>query len=1271
MRIHGLLLVLFCLAKHAYSQNFDYLKTYGTKLLEENICGISAEPTGGCVFLMGQRDSGIVNSSNGPDTLLFDTAKYIFKNSNNTAMYLVRLDYNGKVIKTKNIGSFNMVSVHYYYIGNDWNYSKMCTDNSGNIYITGNLSGTQSVGGKTMSSVKGRIFFAKFDKDFNLVWVTQTGNSTSSLPDNIIYSSGHIYFYCSSSELTPIGKNLYPCSSVFNILWSRDRTYIYGELKPSDGSMLWNRCLVITKQYDYFEITGMVYLKKKIYLSGNTNNINIVGKDTFLRGTFIVETDTTGKYQKRFIIQSKRFISNDCLATDGEHLYFGGAFSDSVTWGKQKVVPKYSTGGTFLFQHQELFMASVTSDLQPRWFFHPQILDPSKELYAGDNTHISHLIVSNGLMYFGGILGGSIIAGNDTLLAFRRKNGSTIPRALLFKMDFLGNVLWAASGGGERDSFYSYPETLSAISEQSVYIGGSFHGNIKFGNYTSTSKYNSGRFTQDGWLTKVTDYFITRGKVKAGPYCAGDTIKIPFTKKGIFDTSNYFFAELSDEFGNFETGYRELGRLKSNKDSTIIGFLPMFKVASSKLYRIRVRSTYPKVQSYYFLDSLRLLIYSRDKANPGPPETICYGTSVKLSTYGGTKWTWSPKYRMDDSTKRQPLVWPIKDTTYKIIIADSSGCGKADTAFKKIFVRQELKAILNFKDTVLCQNESLNIPVKFVGGDSSYNWQWFFASQSWYPWNKGELKNKDTLIYNTDAVVGTPEKIALALSDGCSSKPDTAFITISLTNKIEIKPIKDTTLCTGNQLKYKATAKGGVSKQYRYQWKDLVTNSILSTTDSLKFLTKKTLKIQLIVNDGCKALGDTAEFEVKVKAELKAITNLRDTIICAGKSLNYSTSATGGNPKAYKFYWLLNGKQIDTINHLQLTINNSSTLTLITTDNCSLNDTVKKTITVNTSPKADFTWDLTCSRTVTKFTFIGTKPNSPITTIFHWNFNNESPSYLENPSYLFTLSGTKKISLVLTSSNGCTDTIKKDVVIKPQSKADFATNDVCETDSAVFINKSQDATGYLWKFGDGQNSKLQNPKHKFQISSTTTYNVTLVAQVTNGCSDSISKAITINKNPSSDFSYTYNGAKVDLKITKAGNAYQWKFGTTDSAKTTATTYSHTIKSSDQTKVCLTATDISGCSSQTCKNVSVGILKLLKSNGFKLYPNPNNGSFTIEIENPSKDVSIEIFNLLGERVGRVEKVGKVNSLDLNLADGMFWVRVKNGDAVWNQKVFLSK
>lgn len=1008
------------------------------------------------------------------------------------------------------------------------------------------------------------------------------------------------------------------------------------------------------------DIHGNVYAPTFWFSSSSSFSFNgktISNPQTTSGAMFI--WDKNGKERNWFFIKAsgKESYLSDMVVYDTNSLFVSGSYlGDSAQFGS--VWKKNRKYGSYKF------FARYTIDGRLKWV---KSEDTSYSLDNWWNSLSSMINYEDQHIY----CSYTVSDPYKTVIIDGKKypSSGTSDRGMLLKIDGMGNILWAYRTLAP--FFYMASDNID-----NLYFQGYWNSDtLRLGNYKYAPPNDKCNLytCYDGFIGKLYDYSIYRGNIYSGPYCSGDSIIVPYTVKGIFSDTNVFFAEISDEFGNFSGKERTLGKFKSKTGGTIRGVLPNYQLASSGNYRIRIRSTAPQIQSFYKKDTLRLLIYSKDKADPGPSELLCKGDTMHLNTYGGTKWQWSPKYNMNNPSLRQPLVWPSKDTIYRIIISDSSGCGKVDTAYKHIFIRPDLKATLAFSDTAYCQSAPIKIPVSFKGGDTTgYGCQWYFvySPKKWFA--IGQHKSgqiSDTFVYTpTDP----QENLAIVLSDGCTAKADTAYLTISQRKPVTIKSTyRDTTLCTGNLLKYKATTTGGVPKQYIYQWKDLVSNSILSTSDSLKILTKKALKIQLIVNDGCEALGDTALFEVKVKPELKAITNLRDTTICAGKTLNYAATATGGNGKNYKFLWFLNNKQIDTTKSLTLTSALTSTLTFITNDNCSLNDTIKKLITVNPSPKTDFSWDLACSRTVTKFQFTGSKPNSPITTIFHWNFNNESPSYLENPSYLFTIPGTKIVTLALTSSNGCTDTIKKDVVIKPQSKADFTATDVCETDSVVFINKSQDATGYNWKFGDGQNSKIQNPKHKFQISSTTTYNVTLVAQVANGCADSISKAVTINKNPSSDFSYTYNGVKVDLKITKAGNSYQWKFGTTDSVKTTATTYTHTIKSSDQTKVCLTATDISGCSSQTCKNVSLGILKVSNSEGFKLYPNPNSGSFTIEIENPSKDASIEIFNLLGERVGRVEKVGKVNSLDLNVADGMYWVRVKNGGEVWNQKLFISQ
>ncbi len=86
--------------------------------------------------------------------------------------------------------------------------------------------------------------------------------------------------------------------------------------------------------------------------------------------------------------------------------------------------------------------------------------------------------------------------------------------------------------------------------------------------------------------------------------------------------------------------------------------------------------------------------------------------------------------------------------------------------------------------------------------------------------------------------------------------------------------------------------------------------------------------------------------------------------------------------------------------------------------------------------------------------------------------------------------------------------------------------------------------------------KKQHPSFEaYQISSTIRFNVNLVALVLYGSSDSLTKALTVNPNPDSDFSYTTTGNKVDLRATVQGNTkYQWKFGNNDSTTTTVGYY---------------------------------------------------------------------------------------------------------------------
>jgi hypothetical protein len=98
-------------------------------------------------------------------------------------------------------------------------------------------------------------------------------------------------------------------------------------------------------------------------------------------------------------------------------------------------------------------------------------------------------------------------------------------------------------------------------------------------------------------------------------------------------------------------------------------------------------------------------------------------------------------------------------------------------------------------------------------------------------------------------------------------------------------------------------------------------------------------------------------------------------------------------------------------------------------------------------------------------------------------------------------------------------------------------------------------------------------------------------------------------------------------------------------------------------------------SQTCKTIVItgGLSQLTKLSGVKVYPNPNKGNFTVTIENPKSDIAIGVYNLIGEMVKTIEtnSLKSTYSVDLNVANGVYLVKVTNGGLTSTQKVTINK
>ena len=583
-----------------------------------------------------------------------------------------------------------------------------------------------------------------------------------------------------------------------------------------------------------------------------------------------------------------------------------------------------------------------------------------------------------------------------------------------------------------------------------------------------------------------------------------------------------------------------------------------------------------------------------------------------------------------------------KQGNYKVRLI-SFHKGYTDTLYET-FLLKPLKPYIG-KDTNFCKSKYL-----------------FLSPNDDYPWYKWSTSQTSKGIYVTN-----PGTYYLTVTDyqGCKGA-DTIIISKPLV-KADFNANSFSQCEQGNNFKLKETTTYNNGIRYKSSWYYLDNILGYDTITSLSFDHSGTYSIKLVSESygGCM---DSITKQITVNPNASAAFEINYSVQCFNEHrFDFDIKEDTGK---VSFVWDLGDKSItignDITDKKYLDDGTYSIRLIATTDkNCS--DTVVKSVTVLPSPKADFSWGVACSRTPTKFEYTGSKPVQS----FLWNFNNEATSTLENPTHKFASSGTSITTLTLTAPNGCTDALTKTIEIKTQSTADFITTDVCETDIAVFTNKSEDATSYNWRFGDGLKSTNESPKHLYNIGGVSkTFNVSLVAIVNNGCSDSITKAISINANPKSDFSYTKSGKSFNFTSSQSGNSkYRWLFGDGDSAITGTASHTYTDAINEHT-VCLKATNAAGCISETCKILSTVGVSLINPSGFKIYPNPNTGSFTIEMDNPTREALIEVYDVMGKMVKTIERVEKITRVDLEAKPGIYLVKVRNGANVWFQKIFVS-
>ncbi len=241
-----------------------------------------------------------------------------------------------------------------------------------------------------------------------------------------------------------------------------------------------------------------------------------------------------------------------------------------------------------------------------------------------------------------------------------------------------------------------------------------------------------------------------------------------------------------------------------------------------------------------------------------------------------------------------------------------------------------------------------------------------------------------------------------------------------------------------------------------------------------------------------------------------------------GSTVIFNDSSFVAGHTIVNWQWNFGDGGADSVQNPQHVFGTDSTyqIQLVAYDERGCFDTIVQPYTSNPYPLADFNFTDICEGTSTGLLDSSTV-NITNVVGWNWDFGGLGNSTSQNPGFTFPGDGSYAITLIATTSGGCTDTITQIVLVYPLPEPTFTAPPVCEGFTTAFTNGSTIPSGtitnYNWSFGTGSlpGSTQTNPGPMYPGDGN--YIVTLVATSDKGCIDSVMISITVYPNPELTF----------------------------------------------------------------------------------------------------------------------------------------------------------
>ena len=563
--------------------------------------------------------------------------------------------------------------------------------------------------------------------------------------------------------------------------------------------------------------------------------------------------------------------------------------------------------------------------------------------------------------------------------------------------------------------------------------------------------------------------------------------------------------------------------------------------------------------------------------------TGCYPLPVQFSdasiANNGTVTNWQWDFGDGNTaTTQHPLHTYTTSGNFTVTLQVKNSNGCVSSLVKTAFVQISSGVLASFTNTTPsdCTAPSSVSFTNTSSGTGVLSFNWNFGD--------GNTSTDENPVHVYTAFGRYNVQLIVTNTNGCTD-------TLTKTNAVSIGTVKANfsftdSVCVGNTIVFTNTSSPAPAL-VNWDFGDGTTASTISPTKI--FNTANLWPVKMVANFG--ACTDSVTKFIKVFNKPNIVFTVNDSANCTAPFTVQFTNTSGGGAR---YLWDFGDGNTSTLRSPAHTYNSfgSYTVMLKATSIYGCSDSLVKTGYINIKkPVINFANlpDSGCAPLTKNFS--ATVNNVMAVNTYLWNFGDGNTSTLPNPTHTFTTAGIYAIKLVITSTEGCTDstTLPKGILVgtKPIINFNVTPTISCANLPLNFSTTTPNATGYLWDFGDRTTSTLQNPTHIYQD---TGYMDIKLKVWYNGCLDSIIalKHVYINP-PIAKFNIGFNCSRplertfTDKSI--GADDWNWDFG--DGTTSTLQHPTHTYSSVGTYTVTLKVKNLStGCEFTIAKQINI-------------------------------------------------------------------------------------